>query len=218
MGWLWDLDLIRFFEFYLGAIFLVSTALRVQQYLAVAALLRAMPGRWPRLLQLIRQHHSVFRSWETFLPAGLALGLLLVHTLATHLVWPHARLTVADLFRAWPAVPIVGVLGVAMTAFDVYTVMRVSKIDRAMIEKYLDQAEYWLRSWTAPLVRVVTFGYVNPHRIVSQEVQKALVELNRMLNSTLWWIATQAALRIAYGLAVWLTWAFAGPPVPGGAP
>jgi hypothetical protein len=208
MGWLWDLDLIRFFEFYLAVIFLLSTALRVHQYRAVAALLRAMPGRWPRLLQLIRQHHSVFRTWETFLPAGLALGLLLVHTFATRLVWPHARLTVADLLRLWPAVPVVGVLGVAMTAFDVYTMVRVSKIDRALIEKYLDQAEYWLRSWTAPLVRVVTFGYVNPHQIVSQEVQKALVELNRMLNSTLWWIATQTALRIAYGLAVWLTWAF----------
>ena len=70
-----------------NGLFLVSTALRVQQYLAVVGLLRAMPGRWPRLLQLIRQHHSVFRSWETFLPAGLALGLLLVHTLATLGAW-----------------------------------------------------------------------------------------------------------------------------------
>jgi hypothetical protein len=210
MRWVWDLDLIRFFEFYLAVIFLLSTALRVHQYRAVLALLRAMPGRWPRLLQLIRQHHNVFSTWETFLPAGLALGLLLIHTFATHLVWPHARLTVADLSRLWPAVPVVAPLGIAMTAFDVYTMVRVSKIDRRQIEKYLDQAEYWLGSWTSPVVRVVTLGYVNPHKIVSQEVQKALVELNRMLNSTLWWISTQTGLRIAYGLAVWLTWAFSG--------
>jgi hypothetical protein len=208
MRGLWDLDLIRFFEFYLAFIFLVSTALRIHQYLAVAALLRAMPGRWPRLLHLIRQHHRVFRTWETFLPAGLALGLLLVHTLAIHLIWPHARLTVADLLRLRVALPIVGVLGVAMMGFDLYTMVRVSKIDRPQIEKYLDQAEYWLGSWTAPVVRVVTLGYVNPHKIVSQEVRKALVELNRMLNSTLWWVSTQTGLRIAYGLAVWLTWAF----------
>jgi hypothetical protein len=210
MNWLWNLDLIRFFEFYLGVIFLLSTALRIHYYRAVLALLVAMPGRWPRLLGVIKQHHSVFRTWETLLPGALALGLLGIHTVACHWIWPEARLTVADLLRLWPAVLIVGPLGAAMTAFDVYTMVKVGKIDRAQVEKYFDQAEYWLRSWTAPVVRIVTLGHVNPRQMVSQEVQKALRELNQPLTSTLWWITVQTGLRIAYGLAVWLTFACSG--------
>jgi hypothetical protein len=210
MSWLWNLDLIRFFEFYLAVIFVLSTALRVHQYLAVLGLLRAMPNRWPRLLPIIRQHHALFLTRETFLPAALALGLLGLHTFACRLVWPHARLTVADLLRLWPAVPVVLVLGVAMTAFDVYTTVRVGKVDRPMIEKYLDQAEYWLGPWKVGVVRVVTLGIVNPQDIVSEEVRKALHELHRLLNSTLWWISVQTGLRLAYGLAVWLTWACRG--------
>jgi hypothetical protein len=210
MSWFWDLDLIRFFEFYLAVMFLLSTALRIHQYRAVLALLRAMPGRWPRLLRLIGEHHGMFRTWETFLPAVLALGLLLLHTTACRWVWPHARLTVADLAQVRLAVPILLVLGLAMTLFDCYTMVKVGKIDRPLIEKYFDQAEYWLRSWTAPVVRVVTLGYVNPRQMVSQEVQKALSELHRLLNSTLWWISLQTGLRFAYGLAVWLTFACTG--------
>lgn len=208
MTWLRHLDLIRFYEFYLAVIFLVGTGLRVRFYLAVLALLRAMPGRWPRLMQVIRQHHTVFRTWETYFPALVALLLLGVYEFACHVLWPQARLTVADLLHLWAALPIIALLGVAVTAFDVYTCARVGKIDRPMIEKYFDQAEYWLRSWAAPVVRAFTFGYVDPRQMVSAEVQKALHEMNKMLHTTLWWVSVQAGLRIAFGLAVWLTFAW----------
>ncbi len=208
MTWLRNLDLIRFFEFYLTVIFLVSTALRVRFYLAVLALLRAMPGRWPRLLKVISQHHAVFTTWETIFPTLVTLLVLGVYELACHVVWPEAQLTVAGLLRLWPAVPVVVVLGAAMTAFDVYTCARVGKIDRPMVEKYFDQAEYWLRPWAVQVVRAVTFGYVDPRRMVATEVQKALHEMNKMLLTTLWWVSLQAGLRIAYGLAVWLTFAW----------
>lgn len=210
MSWLWDLDLIRFFEFYLAVIFVLGTALRVHQYRAVLGLLGAMPGRWPRLLQVIKQHHAMFLTWETILPGFLALALLGVHSVACRWIWPEAQLKVRDLLHLWPAVPVVLILGLAMTAFDLYTMVRVGKVDRPEIEKYFDQAEYWLRPWTAPVVRVVTFGYVNPRRMVSEEVHKALRELHRLLNSTLWWVIVQTGLRIAYGLAVWLTFACSG--------
>jgi hypothetical protein len=210
MSWLRSAELIRLFEFYLGVIFLLSTYLRLRQYWAVGSLLRAMPGRWPRLLEVIRQHYFIFGTWEMVLPAALSLGLLLIHTAACHWIWPHARLTVQDLSQLWPAVPIVLVLGLAMTAFDLYTMVRVGKIDRREIEKYFDQAEFWLRPWTAPVVRVMTLGYVNPRQIVSEEVRKALRELHRLSKSTLWWVSIQTGLRIAYGLALWLTFACSG--------
>ena len=64
-----------------------------------------------------------------------------------------------------------------------------------------------LRSRTAHVVRVVSFGYINPRRVVAAEVEKALVEVGDMLNFTLWWVSLQIGLRIAFGMSLWLTWA-----------
>jgi hypothetical protein len=210
MNWFWNLNLIHFFEFYLAAILLFSTALRIRMYRAILALLRAMPGRWPRLLQLIKGEHGMFLTWRTLLPGGLALTLCLAHTLACRLVWPQARVTPAVLWTHGLALVIVFVAGIAMVVLDVYTLFRVGEIDRGALEKHFDQAEYWLRSWTAPLVRVLSFGWLNPHRIVHAEVEKALAELNRMLSSTLWWVCLQTGLRLTFGLAIWVGWAYLG--------
>ena len=59
----------------------------------------------------------------------------------------------------------------------------------------------------AHVVRVVTFGYVNPHKMVAEEVRKALLAVSDMLNYTLWWMNLQVGLRFGFGLSLWLTWA-----------
>jgi hypothetical protein len=94
-----------------------------------------------------------------------------------------------------------------MLAFDIWGVVSVSAIDQGEMEKYFDQAEYWLRSWTAPVVRIFTLGRINPRHMVAVEVRTALVSSSQLLNSTLWWVVTQAALRIAFGLSLWLAYA-----------
>jgi hypothetical protein len=208
MTWLSNLDLIRFFEFYLTVAFVLSTAMRIRQYEAIIKLVRAVPDRWPRLLALVRQHHSIFLSGSTILPGLLALGLCLVNSLACRLVWPDARLTVGTLREIWSAVPFLVLFGVAMLAVDTYATFTVGCIDRSMLEEYFDQAEYWLRSWTAPVIRVFTLGYINPRQMVAVEVRKALLAASQLLNVTLWWVTAQVALRIAFGLALWLSWAF----------
>jgi hypothetical protein len=205
---LWDLNLIHFFEFYLAVAFLASTVMRLRQYEAVVGLVRAMPERWPRLMKLVKEHHGIFLTWATALPAILALGLCLLHTLACRLVWPHAALTVSGLFQLRLAVPIVTLLGIAMLVVDLYATFTVGEVDRSLLERYFDQAEYWLRSWVAPVVQVFTLGYVNPRRLVTTEVRKALAEASRLLNVTLWWVSGQVGLRIAFGLSLWLTYAF----------
>jgi hypothetical protein len=83
----------------------------------------------------------------------------------------------------------------------------IGEVDRELMQKYFDQAEYWLRSWTAPMVSVVTLGYVNPRKVVDVEVRKALVEASRLINLTLWWVSVQTGLRMAFGLTLWLTYA-----------
>jgi hypothetical protein len=93
-------------------------------------------------------------------------------------------------------------------AFDVYT-FAASARSTARSEKHFDQAEYWLRSWTGPL-GACSFGYLDPRQIVHSEVEKALTELNGMLTTTLWWVCMQVGLRIAFGLSLWVSWAYLG--------
>jgi hypothetical protein len=207
MAWLWDLNLIRFFDFYLMLAFMVSTAMRLRQYEAIVRLVRGVPERWPRLLKLVKQHHAILLTWKTMLPAVVALGLSLLHMLVCRSVWPQATLTVDRLLQLTFAVPFVAISGITMFAIDLYATFRVGTIDRSLLETYFDQAEYWLRSWAAPVVHVFTLGYISPRRMVTVEVRKALVQASQLLNSTLWWVSVQVGLRIAFGLAVWLTYA-----------
>jgi hypothetical protein len=208
-GWLSVLDLIQVFNFYLALAFAVSTCLRFHQYRSILALVWAVPGRWPRLFNLVKEHVTIFLTWTTILPSALALGLSLVHMLACRLIWPQASLTPVDVYRHWHVVPLLAVLGSVMLAVDWYCTFRVGEVDRELMQKYFDQAEYWLHSWTAPVVRVFTLGYINPRHMVALEVRKALIEASRLINSTLWWVSVQVGLRIAFGLSLWLTYAFA---------
>jgi hypothetical protein len=201
------LNLIHLFDFYLALAFLVSTSVRIKQYRSILALVGGVPTRWPRLFTLVREHGSVFLTWTTVLPAILAFTLSLTHMLACRLVWPQANLTLGDLATQWQAAPFVLVFGAAMLGVDWYVTFTFGKIDRELMQKYFDQAEYWLRSWTAPVVRVFTLGYVNPRRMVAVEVRKALVEASRLINATLWWVSVQVSLRVAFGLSLWLTYA-----------
>ena len=93
-----------------------------------------------------------------------------------------------------------------MFAVDVYSAVAVGTFDRHEMEKYFDQAEYWLRSRTAHVVRIVTLGYVNPRQMVDVEVRKALTEASELLKVNLWWITVQVGLRVAFGLSLWGTW------------
>ncbi len=208
MSGFWNLNLIHLFDFYLALAFLASTVVRLGQYEAIVRLVGASPGRWPRLLKLVREHHTIFLTWTTVLPALLALSLSLVHMLLCRLVWPHANLTISGLIEIRPALALVLLFSLAMLAVDLYATFAVDDVDRPQLEQYFDQAEYWLRSWVAPVVHVFTLGYISPRRMVAVEVRKALVDVSRLLNSTLWWVSVQVSLRIAFGLCLWLTYAW----------
>ncbi len=208
MAWLLELRLIRFFGFYLAVMFLLSTWVRLRQYATIVRLVRSMPNRWPLLLQLLKQHIHIFLTWGTVLPLVLLLTVFALNLIASKWLWPQAdEFTLAQLMPLYPLWPVVFALGAAMTAFDIWGVVRVAPIDQAEMEKYFDQAEFWLRSWTAPVVRVFTLGRINPRRMVAVEVRTALINSSRLLNSTLWWVVIQAGLRIAFGLSLWGSYA-----------
>jgi hypothetical protein len=205
----WKLNLIHFFDFYLLIMFLAGTVRRMGQYHAIGALVLKGSGRWPRLLKLVTEHRMIFLTWSTVLPALLALGLSLAQLVASRWVWHEAEITIGEVAQHWFAAGILALLGLAMFAIDLYGVVVVGELDRKEMEKYFDQAEYWLRSRTAHVVRVFTFGFVNPRKMVAEEVRKALIECSRMLNTTLWWSSVQIGVRMVFGLTLWLTWGIA---------
>lgn len=208
MSWLLELRLIRFFGFYLAVMVLLSTWVRLRQYSTVLRLVRSMPNRWPNLLGLVRQHVHIFLTWGTVLPIALLLGIFAVNYLASKWLWPQAdEFTVDQLVPLYPVWPVVLLSGLAMLAFDTWGVVEVSAVEQAEMEKYFDQAEFWLRSWTAPVVRIFTLGRINPRQMVAVEVRNSLVSSSRMLNSNLWWVVIQAGLRIAFGLSLWVSYA-----------
>jgi len=206
MSWLLELRPIRLFELYLMFFFILNLYQRIRQYRTVVGLVLSVQSRWPRLFKLVKEHGNLFLTWGTVLPGLLTLGLLLMHTLAYRVVWPQADLPVSRFLEVWPLLPVVIISGAAMVGVDVWLCWRVAEIDRHMLEGYFDQAEYWLRSWTAPVVHVLSLGYINPRRIVGQEVRKALESVSVLLNSSLWWVSLQTGLRIAFGLALWMAW------------
>src|SRR5258708_40220759 len=127
--------------------------------------------------------------------------------LCLRVIWPKSHLTVLDLGAEWWMIPVICLTGAAMVAVDLYFIIRVGRIDRPETEKYLDEAEHWMRTWKAPGVKVLTFGLINPRKIVDTEVRKAMEEGKGLLNRNLWLISLQAALRAAFGLCLWIAWA-----------
>jgi hypothetical protein len=199
-------NLIRVFDFYLALMFLISLVRRWEVYWDALRLLFLVRGRWPRLLQRLGEHQSLLLNRAFFRPALLALGLMLIQLVCSRLIWPQAVLTGPQLRAEWWWIPIILVPMVPMLAVDLYFVIRVGRFDHAETVKYFDEAERWL-DWKGPLVRVLTLGYVDPHKMVDEEVKKNLADLGTTVKSSLWWVSLQVGLRVAFGLTLWLVWA-----------
>ncbi len=204
------LRLARTFDFYLAAVFVLGSLLRWQQYRAILGLVAGFPGRWPRLLKLLRSHGNLFLSWGTVLPGLLTLLLLLLHVLACRWLLPGADLTLGRLSASLAGLGVVGLLGLAMVGLDGFIMCQSFSVDRGTLEKHFDLAEFWLRSWTAPVVQVLSLGFVNPRRRVGNEVRGALEKSSQLLNVALWGLVLQTGLRIACGLSLWCAWALLG--------
>mgnify|MGYP001323247739 CR=1 FL=1 len=209
MSWILNLSLIQLFLVYLTLVFLIGTALRVRDYRHALALVLTVPGRWPRLFKLVKEHHHVLLTWRTVLPLALSFGLIVAHEATSVFVWPQAaqELTVGRLLQLWPALIAVAPTAAFMIGLDVYVYTHLAPFDRALLEKYFDQAEYWLKPWTAPVVRIFTFGYINPRQMVTKEVRAALESAAKLMSTAFWWVALQTGARLAFGLALWGTYA-----------
>ncbi len=203
------LNLIDVFSVYLILCFVVGTVLRLRNYRALLGLIRAFSQRWPKLLQLVKGYRAIFLRWPALLPIGLTLALMLGNLLASRLLWSQARVTVEDLWPRWWALLIVTISAALMVFWDGNAVLHFSRFDRLALEKNLDRAEHWLQTWKAPTLRFLTFGLINPRRIVNQQVEAALVKASLIVNGQMWRWSLQIGLRLGFGFALWITWVVA---------
>jgi hypothetical protein len=201
------LNLIGVLNAYLFATLFLGLALNYRRYQAIAHVILAAPGRWPRLVSLVRGQHSVLLTPATLRPLAVMIGVTVAHSLAYNFLWPAARVTPADLGGRWLALAAAAGTAAAMLWLDGVALFAQWEFDRAGLEKQLDQAEFWLGSWVAPTLRVLTFGFLNPRRLVQAEVQKALAQATADLNLMLWRWSLQTGVRLVFGAALWLTWA-----------
>jgi hypothetical protein len=209
LSWFDTLNLIDVFNYYLILAFFVSTGIRIRMYRAIVGLVIASPSRWPKLLELVKQHRTIFLGWPMLLATGLAFALMLSNSLAMRLVWASAKVTFEELWGRW--FPLVAVIlsGGLMLLLDCWAMFSVGHFDRTALEQDLDKAESWLKSWMSPALRMLTFGFINPRKIVGAEVHRMLVDANWIVIGGMWRMSLRMGMRLAFGLSLWLTWAFA---------
>jgi hypothetical protein len=208
LSWLDALNLIQVFNNYLVLAFIVSTGIRIRMYRAIVGLVVASPSRWPKLLELVNKHRTIFLGWPILLATGLAFTLMLANSLAICLIWKTANLSIAELWGHWLSGAAVILSGGMMLLLDCWTIFRVGNFDRAAVEADLDRAESWLKSWMSPTLRFITFGFINPRKIVGTEVQRVLVDANWILIGGMRRMSLRTGMQLAFGLSLWLSWAF----------
>jgi hypothetical protein len=206
LAWLDSLNLLDVFNCYLIVGFIASTAINVGRYRAILGILYGFPSRWPKLLDLVKKHRSIFFGWPTLLAIGLAFLLMLSNSLAIRMIWTQAGVTFEQLWGLWFPLAAVVAAGGLMLFFDVKALFSVGRFDRPALEVNLDRAESWMTSWAAPALRLATFGIVNPRKIVGSEVQRALAAANWVVIGGMWRLSLRTGMQFAVGLCLWLTW------------
>lgn len=201
-------NLIRVFDFYLALMFVIGFLRRYPIYFDALRIVFAVRGRWPKLMERLKQHHGVLVTREVLRPLAVALGLTAIQIICSRVIWPEAALTIGELVETpWRLAALIAST-VPMLAVDLYFVISVGRFDRGETEKYFDEAEHWLSSWKAPAIRTLTLGFVNPRRIVDEEVKKGLNQLGETVSWIAWWVSAQVGCRVLCGLMIWLLSAF----------
>lgn len=211
MSRLLDTNLIRLFDFYLLLMFVIGLLRRAAFYKDVILVSVAAVMRQPNLVRRLGANRDVLLNWQTLRPVFFAVLLLAVQFVLSRLIWPEATLTGREVSRVWWQVVLAIVLFLPMFAVDVYFLIRVGQIDRGAAHELLIRAEHWLTSWQAPAVRLITFGYINPRKMVDDQLRDGLHWFRGTMAWSMWWTTVQVGLRVLFGVAIWLLWAWTQP-------
>ena len=203
-----DTNLIRLFDFYLLLMFAIGLLRRAEFYKDVTLISIAAITKQPNLVRRLGANRDVLLNWSTIRPLVFAIVLILVQFVLSRLIWPDATITGRDVTHHWWQALILVLLFAAMFSVDLYFLIRVGQIDRGEANKHLLRAEYWLTSWQGAAVKIVTLGYVNPRQMVDDQVRDGLTWFRSTMAWSMWWVIVQVSLRVAFGVAIWLFWAW----------
>lgn len=203
-----DTNLIRLFDFYLLLMFVISLLRRATFYKDVTLISIAAVMKQPNLVRRLGANRDILLNWSTIRPLVFAIVLMLVQFILSRLIWPEATITLREIGPHYGQDAVLVILFAAMFAVDLYFLIRIGQIDRGEANKTLLRAEYWLTSWQAPVISAVTFGYVNPRKMVDDQLREGLTWFRSTMAWSMWWVIVQVSLRVAFGVAIWLFWAW----------
>ncbi|MFO0938424.1 MAG: hypothetical protein U0798_18125 [Gemmataceae bacterium] len=207
-----DTNLIRLFDFYLLLMFVIGLLRRFALYRDVVILTIATFIRQPNLVKRLSANRDVLMDGKTLRPIFFALLLMSIQLVMSRLIWPSATITIHEVSQTWWQAALLVVLFIPMVSVDVYFLARVGQIDRHEAKKHLARAEHWLSSWQGTAVKLVTFGYVNPRQMVDDQLRENLTWFRGTIQWSMWWVVVQVGLRVMWGVAIWLLWAFRNRP------
>ena len=205
-----DANLIRLFDFYLEFLLLLGVYRRRRVYYDACRLGISIVDRRKKLLGVVKNEKRELLTLETLRPILVAVGLMVIQWFCSRLIWPQADVPLHTLAEPGWQIALVLAAFAPMFAVELYFLIRSGQFDHGETEKYLDQAERWLGTWKSTAVRTLTFGVVNPNAVVQNEVKKGLQELGRTVRASMWWASVQTALRLIFGVTIWLLWVAGG--------
>ena len=208
MNTLANTNLIRLFDFYLLMMFVIGLLRRWAMYRDIVLLTGAAIIRRPNLVRQLGANRELLMTRQILVPVILAIGLMGIQFILSRLIWPQATMTIREASKDWWRVALLIGTFVPMFAVDLYFLIRVGQIDRNEAMKQLHRAEHWLTSWQGSAIRWVTMGYVNPRKMVDDQLRDGLSWFGLLIAWSMWWVTVQVTLRVAFGLTVWLLWAF----------
>lgn len=201
------LNLMTTYERYLILTFILSFLIRFRQYQSNVQFAWQFPQQWPSVLEVIKEHRSIFLRWTTLLPVAITLGILLVHTICYRLIWSEATVTPADLSNYIGVLLFLLPVSLWMVCLDLKTLFTASQLNFAEIEKNLEKGEFALTSRTMSALRFASLGFFNPRKYVEERVADSLHGVRMALLVQLRRWSFHTAVRITFGFLLWFGYA-----------
>ena len=94
-------NLIRVFDFYLAAMFVLSIYRRFSVYIDTVQLAISLRTKYPKLASLLKNHKNLFLSGDVLRPTAVVACLLATQFLLSRVVYPQATITVGGVTEVW---------------------------------------------------------------------------------------------------------------------
>lgn len=190
-----ELDLIRAFEYYLLATFVLS-AVQLRHQIALYRFVMRARERWPSLYALVRSNLHVLITLPVLLAVGATAALWATQLALRLVVWPEASLAPQTLW-AQPILLFVALVGLfPMVALDARAIFHAASFRAPQRQWLLDLTEAALQSNAIPPLRA----------IVEWRLRVRLIQAIPLVRRWMWRRSEELGARIVMGTALWGAW------------